>query len=162
MTIAITRLDLSAADLREAAARTEDAKAARRMLAIGLVLEDWSREAAAEACAMDRQTVRDWVAELVEQGPAYERDGVVCWRSVVLQLRIAQEFGVPLHERTAGKLLRTLSFRRLSVRPQQARGTSGFQRSFGDLVTAALPAGVCGKPVEIGSPTRPGSVSRAR
>ena len=40
MTIAITRLDLSAADLREAAARTEDAKAARRMLAIGLVLED--------------------------------------------------------------------------------------------------------------------------
>ena len=61
MTIAITRLDLSAADLREAAARTEDAKAARRMLAIGLVLEDWSREAAAEACAMDRQTLRDWV-----------------------------------------------------------------------------------------------------
>jgi len=60
MTIAITRLDL-AADLREAAARTEDAKAARRMLAIGLVLEDWSRAAAAEACAMDRQTLRDWV-----------------------------------------------------------------------------------------------------
>jgi hypothetical protein len=25
------------------------------------VLEDWSREAAAEACAMDRQTLRDWV-----------------------------------------------------------------------------------------------------
>ena len=39
MTVAITRLDLSAADLREAAARTRDAKAARRMLAIGLVLE---------------------------------------------------------------------------------------------------------------------------
>jgi transposase len=61
MTVAITRLDLSAADLREAAAQTRDAKAARRMLAIGLVLEDWSREAAAEACAMDRQTLRDWV-----------------------------------------------------------------------------------------------------
>ena len=150
MTIAITRLDLSAADLREAAARTEDAKAARRMLAIGLVLEDWSREAAAEACAMDRQTLRDWVhryntlglaglsdrprrngprprlsgeqrakvAEWVEQGPEYERDGVVRWRCVDLQLRIAQELGVPLHERTVGKLLRTLSFRRLSVRPQ--------------------------------------------
>ena len=36
MTVAITRLDLSAADLREAAARTQDAKAARRMLAIAL------------------------------------------------------------------------------------------------------------------------------
>src|SRR5512133_3693607 len=61
MTIAITRLDLTAADLRAAAARTQDAKASRRMLAIALLLEGWSREAAAEACAMDRQTLRDWV-----------------------------------------------------------------------------------------------------
>jgi hypothetical protein len=36
MTVAITRLDSSAADLRERAARIEDAKAARRMLAIAL------------------------------------------------------------------------------------------------------------------------------
>ena len=43
MTLTITRLDLSAADLRDAAARTREAKAARRMLAIGLVLEGWSR-----------------------------------------------------------------------------------------------------------------------
>jgi transposase len=150
MTVAITRLDLSAADLREAAARTRDAKAARRMLAIGLVLEDWSRAAAAEACAMDRQTLRDWVhryntlgleglsdlprrngprprltteqqakvAEWVEQGPDFARDGMVRWRCVDLRLRIAQEFAVELHERTVGKLLRKLSFRRLSVRPQ--------------------------------------------
>jgi hypothetical protein len=61
MTLTITRLDLSAADLRDAAARTREAKAARRMLAIGLVLEGWSRESAAEACAMDRQTLCDWV-----------------------------------------------------------------------------------------------------
>ena len=49
------------------------------------------------------------VAEWVEQGPAYERDGVVRWRWVDLQLRIAQELGVPLHERTVGKLLRTVA-----------------------------------------------------
>ena len=61
MTVAITRLERSAADLREAAAATRDAKAARRMLAMALLLEGWSREAAAEACAMDRQTLRDWV-----------------------------------------------------------------------------------------------------
>jgi transposase len=61
MTVAITRSDRSARELREAAARTQDAKAARRMLAMALVLEGWSREAAAEACAMDRQTLRDWV-----------------------------------------------------------------------------------------------------
>jgi hypothetical protein len=39
MTVAITRLELSASDLREAAAGTQDAKAARRMLAIALSLE---------------------------------------------------------------------------------------------------------------------------
>jgi transposase len=61
MTVAISRMELSAAELREAAARTPDAKASRRMLAIALVLEGWSRDAAAEACAMDRQTLRDWV-----------------------------------------------------------------------------------------------------
>jgi transposase len=61
MTVAITRLDLSATELRAAARRTEDAKAARRILAIALVLEGWSRQAAAAACAMDRQTPRDWV-----------------------------------------------------------------------------------------------------
>jgi transposase len=61
MTIAITRQDLSAADLRSAAARTQDAKVARRMLAIALVLEGYSRAEAAQACAMERQTLRDWV-----------------------------------------------------------------------------------------------------
>ena len=68
MTVAITRLDLSATDLREAAARTSDAKMARRTLAIALVLEGWSRQAAAEACAMDRQTLRDWVHRYNEAG----------------------------------------------------------------------------------------------
>jgi transposase len=68
MTIAITRTDLTAADLREAAARAGDAKAARRMLAIALALEGWSRQAAAEACAMDRQTLRDWVHRYNESG----------------------------------------------------------------------------------------------
>ena len=40
MTVAITRLELSASELREASARTKEAKVARRMLAIGLVLDD--------------------------------------------------------------------------------------------------------------------------
>jgi transposase len=150
MTVAITRVDLTSADLRKEAARTQDAKAARRMLAMALVLEGHSRETAAESCGMDRQTLRDWahrynelglaglsdrrgrpgpnprllpeqqlkVAEWVEQGPDLERDGVVRWRCVDLQQRIWREFAVPLHERTVGKLLRKLAFRRLSVRPQ--------------------------------------------
>src|SRR3569832_2574322 len=61
MTVAIIRQDLSAADLRQAAGRTQDAKEARRMLAIALVLDGYSRADAAQTCAMDRQTLRDWV-----------------------------------------------------------------------------------------------------
>src|SRR3954470_7861349 len=60
MTVAISRQDLSAADLRQAA-RTQEATVAHRMLAIALVLEGCSRAEAAETCAMDRQTLRDWV-----------------------------------------------------------------------------------------------------
>jgi transposase len=68
MTVAITRLDLSAADLRSRAARTDEAQVARRMLALALVLEGWSRQDAAAACAMERQTLRDWVHRYNEAG----------------------------------------------------------------------------------------------
>ncbi len=61
MTVAITWLELTESDLRKAARQTDDANAARRMLAIAFLLEGWSREAAAEACGMERQTLCDWV-----------------------------------------------------------------------------------------------------
>ena len=134
------------------------------MLAIALVLEGGSRAEAARACAMDRQTLRDWVhrfnasgldglsdqprrngprprpspqqlAEVMaglEQGEGADLggDGVVRWRCVDLQRRIQQSFGVALHERTVGKLLHKLSFRRLSVRPQHPKSNPDAQASF--------------------------------
>ena len=146
--IAITRRELTAAELRAAAGRTKDARAARRMLAIALVLEGVDRTTAAQTCGMDRQTLRDWVhrynaeglaglvnrtvsqrprrltpeqlialAAWVEAAPDPVRDGVVRWRRRDLQHRIEAEFGVTLHERTVGKQLAALGFRRLSVRP---------------------------------------------
>jgi len=162
MAVAITRRDLSVGDLRREAARTRDAKASRRMLAIACVMEGQSREDAAESCGMDRQTLRDWVhhynrdglaglanrprnngpkprlsleqearvAEWVEQGPDLARDGVVRWRCVDLQDRIKREWGVSLHERTVGKLLRKLAFRRLSVRPQHPKSDPEAQAVF--------------------------------
>ena len=54
-------MDLDAAGLRRAAAQARDADAARRMLALALVLDDVSRTEAAELRGMDRQTLRDWV-----------------------------------------------------------------------------------------------------
>ena len=68
--IAITRTDVTAADLRAAAARSRDAPAARRMLALALVLEGVDRKTAAETCGMDRQTLRDWVHRYNAEGLA--------------------------------------------------------------------------------------------
>ncbi len=64
----ITRTELSAAELRRAAARSRDADAARRRLALALVLEGKSRKEAAESCGMDRQTLRDWVVRTNDKG----------------------------------------------------------------------------------------------
>lgn len=61
MTVAITRGDWTAAELRQEAARRSDARMVRRLLAIALVLEGASRAVAAASCGMDRQTLRDWV-----------------------------------------------------------------------------------------------------
>ena len=74
--VEITRSELSATGLRSAAARSRDGQAARRMLAIALVLEGKSRKEAAETCAMDRQTLRDWVIRYNEKGLAGLSDRV--------------------------------------------------------------------------------------
>ena len=47
-----------------------DAQAARRMLALALVLEGVDRKTAAETCGMDRQTLRDWVHRYNAEGLA--------------------------------------------------------------------------------------------
>lgn len=150
MAVAVTRMDLSARELRAASAKTRDAKAARRMLAIALVLE-----------GMDRQTLRDWVhrynaegleglsnrrspgpkprlspeqmaelARIVREGPDPDVDGVVRWRRVDLQRKIESPFGVSMHERTVGKQLAALGFRRLSVLPQHPNSDPEAQETF--------------------------------
>lgn len=161
MAVAITRTDLSARELRAAASKTGDAKAARRMLALALVLEGVDRKTAAETCGMDRQTLRDWVhrynadgleglpdrrsagpsprlspdrkaelAQIVRKGPDLETDGVVRWRRVDLKRKIEARFGVVMHERTVGKQLAGLDFRRLSVRPQHPKSNPDAQEAF--------------------------------
>src|SRR5689334_3726985 len=70
MTVAITREELGAVELRREAGRCRDARAARRMLAPALVLEGRSRAEAARAAGMDRQTLRDWVHRYNAEGLA--------------------------------------------------------------------------------------------
>jgi transposase-like protein len=64
----MSRGDLSVSDLRAAAMRCEDGRAACRLLAIAMLLDGASRQEAAKACGMDRQTLRDWVHRYNEQG----------------------------------------------------------------------------------------------
>ena len=52
--IAITRGEMTAAELRSASGKAKSARVARRMLAIALVLEGADRKTAAESCGIDR------------------------------------------------------------------------------------------------------------
>ena len=70
------------------------------------------------------------LAAWVEAGPDAEKDGVVRWRRQDLQRRIAEAFGVEVHERTVGKYLAALGYRRLLVRPQHPRTDPGAQETF--------------------------------
>jgi transposase len=159
--IGITRLDLTASELRTAAKRAKNVSAARRMLCLAMVLEGADRTTAAESCGMDRQTLRDWVhrynaqglrglydrkrpgprpkltaeqtaelARLVEAGPDPARHGVVRWRRVDLQAELERRFGVVLHERSVGKVLTKLGYRRLSVRPRHPETDEDAQEAF--------------------------------
>src|SRR3954452_7457562 len=71
MTVGITRHELGAGDLRREARRCRDGAASRRMLA--LVLEGASREEAARAAGVDRQTLRDRVHRYNAEGLAGRR-----------------------------------------------------------------------------------------
>ncbi len=156
--VPITRLDRSATELRREASRCSDGAVVRRLLAIALVLDGRPRTEAAEACGMDRQTLRDWVHHynlegidglanrrspgrpaqltpeqlaafkvLVEQGPDLARDGVVRWRCSDLQARLQSDFDVQYHERSVGKLLAKLAFRKMTARPFHPEQDAGAQ-----------------------------------
>ena len=67
---------------------------------------------------------------MVREGPDSATDGVVRWRRVDLQRAIEARFGVKMHERTVGKQLAGLGFRRLSVRPQHPKSDPEAQEAF--------------------------------
>ena len=70
------------------------------------------------------------LAQMVRDGPDAAVDGVVRWRRVDLKRRIEARFGVTMHERTVGKQLAALGFRRLSVRPQHPKSDPEAQETF--------------------------------
>lgn len=194
--VRITRLDLSATDLRRLSKKQKNPLVVRRMLAIALVLEGVDRQTAAKACGMDRQTLRDWVhhynaegisglrerrtsgnksplgpvekqalSALVEAGPDPAVHKVVRWRRVDLQKELKERLGVEVHERTVGKYLASLGYRRLSVRPQHPDSDLEAQEAFKKTSPKPSPRRSRQKPAaspsKSGSRMKHGSASRA-
>src|SRR3954467_11013560 len=62
------------AELRALARRERDGRVSARLLALANALDGMSREEAARAAGMDRQTLRDWVHRYNAEGVAGLRD----------------------------------------------------------------------------------------
>jgi transposase len=66
--VKVTRDEHTAQELRRIASDMKDAGQARRVQAISLVMDGWSRARAAAFACVDRQTLRDWVERYNEWG----------------------------------------------------------------------------------------------
>lgn len=161
MVVVVTRDEYDAAELRRHAAKCTEASAARRMLALAMVLEGKSRDEAARSAGMDRQTLCDWVhrynsegldglhnrvnsgptprltpeqldelEKIVEAGPTPGVDKVIRWRRCDLRDVILEKFNVKLHERSVGKILRKLDFRKMTVRPHHPKSNPEAREEF--------------------------------
>ena len=70
------------------------------------------------------------VAGWIRTGPDLVRDKLVRWRCADIQARLAELFGVSLHERSVGKLLHRLRFSHISTRPRHPKPDVAAQASF--------------------------------
>ena len=74
MAAAITlRSDFTGGDLRRLARRTQDARQARRLLALAMIYDGASRSEAARIGDVGLQIIRDWVLRFNAEGP----DGLI-------------------------------------------------------------------------------------
>ena len=101
-----------------------------------------------------------------EQGPDAEKDGVVRRRRAGLKRRIAEMFGVTLHERTVGKQPRALGHVRLSIRPQHPKSDPQAQEAFKKISPRrsrpSFPSALAASRWKSGFKTKPALESRAR
>ena len=187
------RQDMTAGGLRRKARAEKDGRVAARMLGIANILEGMDRATAARAAGMDRQTLRDWVHRYNDEGceglrnrpkgrprraltPGQEKEiaalvseapqgGLVRWRCAEVKAAIEQRYGVILHERSVGKLLHRLGFRRMSVRPVHPESDPAAQAAFKktSLLTwrKSSPHTPAAKASSSGSRTKPGSGKKA-
>ncbi|HZC96393.1 MAG TPA: helix-turn-helix domain-containing protein, partial [Bradyrhizobium sp.] len=69
------------------------------------------------------------LAGWVRQGPDLQDDGVVRWRLADLKQRILARFFVVMDERSVSRMLKTLSFSHVSVRPRNPKADAEAQEA---------------------------------
>jgi hypothetical protein len=141
MTAAITRKDISARELRTAAAKTADAKAARRLLAAANAWGSGSQMQCRRAAKAVRPPLGPAHAAAepgaegglradAAQKPRFcDRRGMR-WQRADLQCRIGERFGVTVPKRTAGRPQAAPGFCRLSLHPQHPSSDPAAQDVF--------------------------------
>jgi len=106
------------------------------------------------------------LAAMVEAGPDPAVHGVVRWRRVDLRDELQRQFGVVLHERSVGKVLKRLGYRRLSVRPRHPESDEEAQEAFKKTLPRRSPRSSRSapktRPSKSGSRTKRGSASKGR
>src|ERR1700686_4280240 len=136
--VSITRLDLTASELRKGVSGEKNSAAARRILALALVLDGLDRKAAAETCGMNRQTLRDWVHRYNATGLAGLRNRKSSGRPPKLtaaQKAVLVELVEKGPDPARHKVVR---WRRcdLAGEPERLFGVKLHERSVGDLLAS--------------------------
>lgn len=81
--------------------------------------------AASKLLAEEKAVLAEWV----RQGPDLAEDGVVRWRLCDLRDRILARFFVVMDERSVGRILKTLTFSHISVRPRHPQADAEAQET---------------------------------
>jgi transposase len=81
--------------------------------------------AASKLSVEEKAVLADWV----QQGPDLAEDGVVRWRLCDLRERILARFFVVMDERSVGRMLKTLTFSHISVRPRHPQADAEAQET---------------------------------
>src|SRR5262249_30020907 len=103
---------------------------------------------------------------LVLAGPDLAIHGVTRWRCLDLSAVIADRYGVVVHERTVGKILRRMGLTRLQPRPYHPGKDGAAQEAFKKTSRLAYPRSCRpqrqARRSRSGSRTRPASARKAR
>ena len=105
------------------------------------------------------------LAGWVQQGPDLAEDGVVRWRLRDLRERILARFFVVMDERSVGRILKTLTFSHISVRPRHPQADADAQeahkKTLPSLLPASFPMPHTASRSSYGGRTKPASASKA-